>query len=857
MRPPSPSLTRAHRIGVVLGDAGQPTPEPTLPVDIPIAGGTRSVVGSRSDSYRSLSLLENTAYDAWVQASPPEQRQARKTWLVHASASRWSGKALNCSNLSDIPDLKYFRAIALTHCHDLTETPQVQYSPHVMHISVTGAHQLTECFPLTSLYHLVRLSLSSWLELQHPPAIADALFLNALHLSDMPRLTTAPNFAASRQLRTVHIGYCHAMQGTFDFSHNSKLEQLRVEHCTTLNPKLDFSANVNAQKIIFDHCPGLTDTPILPKTDSLVEVVFTHCGFNTPIPDVSMCPKLRKLNFEYTFVSRIPESVFQMSASAVVQLTNSNVTPEVRNQIAQRQSSPGYAGPEFRWAEPTILLPLRSATMQTPAVLTFVRRPRTHLLTGTPHRPEGQSTSTSLPAHRPNAGETGPETVLDLAPQVAPPPPVQTPPASPTGQVTSAASVNQVLQAKPNSLSYFVYAWRQLEEYPPRPHPIWSALEQNPKAPHFELFLRNLIKSKRMREHAEPVNALLNQMQAQPELALTCLQKTYIEDGHCGDRGALILIDLTLECTNFQAKMDVREGLYTGQERRLLKLGLGIHHMQLVETLANKRVDEIHILLALGRGVNIKLVKASDPKMKPYFDEVEVHMAYFSILAPEYDWPVQVAPMIYPEFANITGMQEPPESDFRVQISQQKNLLKRHFSRKKNNGTAGTSATHRQEAKTHIGRARQLLARPEHQLDGAEFMRFLCKWEPVNLLLQLQNPDLTNDPACKKRQQAVVCKKLELLEEEFDDATELIKLEIKHLKALIAPQGKSPDQGTLTSPTAVNPKELTKKENILAQKEREYEKSANLLMQEFNAVASPELDAKKVQLIQTWLARSK
>jgi hypothetical protein len=511
------------------------------------------------------------------------------------------------------------------------------------------------------------------------------------------------------QMRQLHLVDCDTVHNVLSFSDQAQLELVHVKNCPHIKAHLDFSQCPQVQQIIFENCPELRGEITLPASEHLREVGFVGCPLITALPDVACCPGLEKLNFENVPVSHIPDSVFQLPPNAVVRLSLTQVSSEVLQKIHHQKTDPNYAGPQFEWAYENATSLIGGHRIPT---LPFCGDPRVRQIMA-------QNAAEAILQRRFGPAHAAIPSVAD--------------------QVPSASLFSNNFEN--HDMLEEVLQWRQMGDPSVGLNPVWRQLAQHKNAVYFATFLEKLQKSKNKPDRVAQVNRFLNQMQSQPELALRCLEKTVAQDGDCVDRSALILMELERECVQFNAELNAAR--YAKNPRQLLELGLGFHQMNLVSALAQEKVKTLENKIICGMTRGLTLLPQNT------LDQVEVHMGYFSTLAPECKWPVKVAPMAFPDFANLTGMPATGRRKIMAHVRHGRQKIAELVRCQ----SAGMSAADRRDARTDIGRARLVLRQPENLLGGAAATRFLIMWDPVNKLLEMQNPATINQFKTEKKAQ--------------------------------------------------------------------------------------------------------
>jgi hypothetical protein len=533
---------------------------------------------------------------------------------------------------------------------------------------------------------------------------------SARYRTPLGSFTAVVDASEATQVDQLHLVDCDTAHSVLNFSYKAQLQSVYVKNCPHIKANLNFSDSAQVQKIFFDNCPELRGKITLPASAQLREISFIGCPLVNEIPDVSHSPAVQKINFENTPVSHIPDSVFRLPPAAVVRLTLSQVSSDMLQKIYNYINHPNYAGPRFEWAYENITV--QYGNRQIPA-FPFSGDPQAR-----------QRTAQS-------AGEQALQRKFGFVNA-----------AGPSGEAQGSGISLDSDFFKNHAMLEEVLRWRQRVHPLVDLNPVWQQLAQHKNAKYFATFLGKLQVTCNVPGRVGQVNRLLNKMESQPELALRCLEKTMAPDADCVDRSALILMGLECESVQFNAELNVAR--YAKNPRQLLQLGLGLHQMSLVSTLAQEKVQTLENQIICGMTRGLKLL----PENK--LDQVEVHMGYFSTLASEFKWPMKMSPMAYPKFANLTGM---PALRRRERIIAHAHTLRQKMAQLGQCQSSSARAADRRDERGDIGQARQVLRRPENLLGGSAVTQFLCAWEPVNKLLEMQNPDMVHQFKIEKKAQ--------------------------------------------------------------------------------------------------------
>jgi len=215
----------------------------------------------------------------------------------------------------------------------------------------------------------------------------------------------------------------------------------------------------------------------------------------------------------------------------------------------------------------------------------------------------------------------------------------------------------------------------------------WKSIGKEDKADTLVRFLGRLRETREYRnKNLRPnflarVCNLLEQLQNNEALRENCIAQAYQASETCGDRAAIVLLDMEKSALVFQAESDVQNGLYDGLKLgKLIDLGKGMYRLAKLEAIAQKKITALR-------------------KKDEYFEEdEEVHLAYIVEAAKKFPLPIKMDTMLHRDLAKIT------KKDIKIAID--------------------------------------LLKSDNTKVHDPDFLKFLANWSPMQKCLQKIDPDV-------------------------------------------------------------------------------------------------------------------
>jgi len=182
---------------------------------------------------------------------------------------------------------------------------------------------------------------------------------------------------------------------------------------------------------------------------------------------------------------------------------------------------------------------------------------------------------------------------------------------------------------------------------------------------------------------------LLEQLQNNEVLRENCITQAHQASETCGDRAAIVFLNMEKNALVSQAESDVQNGSYDGlQFRKLIDLGKGMYRLAKLEAIAQEKIAALR-----------KKWKAEN---KAFEEDEEVHLAYIVEAAKRFPLPVKVNAMKHRPHAEINN------EDIKIAI--------------------------------------ELLKSTDTKVHDPNFLKFLANWRPMQKCLKRffdkTNPDL-------------------------------------------------------------------------------------------------------------------
>ncbi|EGF32904.1 secreted effector protein [Oxalobacteraceae bacterium IMCC9480] len=128
------------------------------------------------------------------------------------------------------------------------------------------------------------------------------------------------------------------------------------------------------------------------------------------------------------------------------------------------------------------------------------------------------------------------------------------------------------------------------------------------------------------------VATMLTQLQSDPALREDCFNLAFEATESCGDRVALRLLDMEMQCLVSKTNAEITTGKHDTDPQPLIDLCKGQYRLQVLTNLAKEKVATMN-----------------------FCDEIELHLGYLVQLSSTYALPTRVSTMLYPVCSGLAA----------------------------------------------------------------------------------------------------------------------------------------------------------------------------------------------------------